>query len=515
MGNFLMQNIKKHMRLAALAFTMIMLIQCLVGVSVFAENNEESQPIQDIEIREMVCRIKNASTGLYLDSYKYTAKTKGKSYLESYSKDSLGQVFHLVPCEDGTYMIVPQNDSGSYVYAYEAETSKGVMLKKVKLTSAGETCKFDIVKYVNGTFVFAPVNTENEKAVLTQSETITEYKDYYTEILDMREDAQNQTWIIEPIKTEKLSLIYTATKVRLYGTGKFYARKHPYNVFTDDIKWTSSNEDVIMIGSDGTWCALSLGEVTITASVDGVSKSFKVKVVDRDAFTWYSQNNVYTSDWDATQLLSLKFKPSGGSTKKFAVDSKEPGGNNCWMDEGCGNCAVAMVLNNMGAVKTKGYDFRSGQEGNLIADPYTVALANSGQYGPEAAETTLSGNPIWMAWAYVAEQFSVDGKTVKSTKLYYPTRTKIKNILAEHPEGVVVQVEKGEKNHYLVFAECTNPTEKVNSKLQFMVCDSAAYLPANGDFVPFERSTSYVYEGYRYGNIVSVLYFTLEDNKEN
>lgn len=509
-----MGNIKKQLRIISFAFILILLMQCFVGINVFAEDEQEEKPIQEVELREMVCRIKNASTGLYLDSYKYTAKTKGKSYLENYSKDSLGQVFHLSPCEDGTYMIIPQNDSGNYVYAYEADAAKSIKLKKVKLTSAGDMSKFDIVKFVNGTFIIAPVNTKNEKAVLTQSETKTEYKDYYTELSDLREDALNQTWIIEPIKTEKLSVIYTATKVRLYGTGKFYARKHPYNVFTDDIKWSSSDESVIMIGADGTWCALGLGEVTITASAEGVSKSFKVKVVDRDAFTWYSQNNVYTSDWDATQLLSLKFT-AGGYTKKFAVDSKEPGGNNCWMDEGCGNSAVAMVLNNMGAVKTEGYDLRSGQEGNLIADPYTVGLANSGQHGPDTASTTLRGNPIYMAWSYVAEQFSVDGKSLKTTKLYYPTRTKIKNILAEHPEGVVVQVEKGKKNHYLVFAECVNPEEKVNSKLQFIVCDSAAYLPENGDFVPFEKSTSYLSEGYRYGNIVSVLYFTLEENEEN
>ncbi len=508
-----MGNIKKYLRSASLAFAIILLLQCFIGISVFAEDGEEQEPVKEVELREMVCRIKNASTGLYLDSYKYTAKTKGKSYLESYSKDSLGQVFHLSPCDDGTYMIIPQNDSGNYVYAYEADAKKSVKLNKVKLTSAGDMSKFDIIKFVNGTFVIAPVNTKNEKAVLTQSETKTEYKDYYAEFSDLRDDALNQTWIIEPIKTEKLSVIYTSAKVRLYGTGKFYARKHPYNVFTDDIVWSSSDEKIIMIGADGTWCALGVGEVTITASVEGVSKSFKIKVVDRDAFTWYSQNNVYTSDWDATQLLPLKFY-SGGYTRKFAVDSKEPGGNSCWMDQGCGNSAVAMVLNNMGAVKTEGYDFRSGQEGNLIADPYTVALANSGQYGPNSASTTLRGNPIYMAWAYVAEQFNVDGKTVKSTKVYYPTRTKIKNILAEHPEGVVVQVSKGTKNHYLVFAECINPEEKVNSKLQFMVCDSAAYLPENGDFVPFEKSTSYLYEGYRYGNIISVLYFTLEENEE-
>ena len=485
-----MGNIKKQLRIISFAFILILLMQCFVGINVFAEDEQEEEPIQEVELREMVCRIKNASTGLYLDSYKYTAKTKGKSYLENYSKDSLGQVFHLSPCEDGTYMIIPQNDSGNYVYAYEADAAKSIKLKKVKLTSAGDMSKFDIVKFVNGTFIIAPVNTKNEKAVLTQSETKTEYKDYYTELSDLREDALNQTWIIEPIKTEKLSVIYTATKVRLYGTGKFYARKHPYNVFTDDIKWSSSDESVIMIGADGTWCALGLGEVTITASAEGVSKSFKVKVVDRDAFTWYSQNNVYTSDWDATQLLSLKFT-AGGYTKKFAVDSKEPGGNNCWMDEGCGNSAVAMVLNNMGAVKTAGYDLRSGQEGNLIADPYTVGLANSGQHGPDTASTTLRGNPIYMAWSYVAEQFSVDGKPLKTTKLYYPTRTKIKNILAEHPEGVVVQVEKGKKNHYLVFAECVNPEEKVNSKLQFIVCDSAAYLPENGQCLPQEKSEGF------------------------
>lgn len=509
-----MGNMKKHLRIVSFAFALILLMQCFIGINVFAENVQDDEKIEEVELREMVCRIKNASTGLYLDSYKYTAKTKGKSYLENYSEDSLGQVFHLSPCEDGTYMIIPQNDSGSYAYSYEEDAAKSVMIKKVKLASAGDMSKFDIIKFVNGTFVIAPVNTKNEKAVLTQSQTKTEYKDYYTELSDLREDALNQTWIIEPIKTEKLSVIYTTTKVRLYGTGKFYARKHPYNVFTDDIKWTSSDESVVMIGTDGTWCALGLGEATITASVENVSKSFKVKVVDRDAFTWYSQNNVYTSDWDATQLLSLKFKSNGGTTKKFAVDSKEPGGNYCWMDEGCGNSAVAMVLNNMGAVKTEGFDLRSGQEGNLIADPYTVALANSGQHGPDSANTTLRGNPIYMAWSYVAEQFSVDGKTLKANKLYYPTRTKIKNLLEEHPEGVVVNVEKGSKSHFLVFAECVNPEEKVNSKLQFIVCDSAAYLPENGDFVPFERSTSYLYEGYRYGNIVSVLYFTLEENEE-
>lgn len=498
-------------RLISIVFAVIMLVQCFVGVSVAAEEEADTVTVEDVEIKEMVCRIKNVSSGLYLDSYRYTAKTKAKSYLEKYTESSMGQVFHLSPCDDGTYMIIPQNDSGEYAYSYSTNSADDVKIKKVKLASAGDSSKFDIVEYSDNKFVIAPSNALNEKVVLTQSETITEYKDYYTELAEFTSDSDAQLWIIEPIKTEKISVIFTSTKVRLYSTGRFYARKHPYNVITDDIVWSSSNEEVLLIGEDGTWCALGLGKAEVTASVEGLSQTFTVNVVDRDAFTWYSQNNIYTSDWDATQLLPLYFKIPGGVSKKFAVDSKDPGGNNCWMDEGCGNCAVAMVLNNMGAVKTTGYDFRSGQVDNLIADPYTVALANSGNYGSDITTTRLYNNPIYMAWQYVANQFNVDGKTVQLTKIYNPTRTQIKNILAEHPEGVVVQVSKGVKNHYLVFTECVNPEEKTNSKLKFMVCDSAAYLPENGDYVPFEESTSYLYEGYRYSNIRSVMYFTTEE----
>lgn len=501
----------KIFRIASLAFAIIMLAQCFAGLSASAEPAIAQSREEDFELREMVCRLRNVSTGLYLDSYRYTAKTKGKSYLETYSESSMGQVFHLSPCEDGTYMIIPQNDSGEYAYSYSADSTSDNKLKKVKLASAGDYSKFDIVEYSSGKYIIAPSNTKNNKAVLTQSKTVTEYNDYYTELSDLTSNAANQLWYIEPIRTEGLSVIHTNTKVRIYSTGKYYARKTPYNVFTDDIVWTSSNESVIMIGEDGTWCALGLGTAVITASVEGLSKSFTVTVVDRDAFTWYSQNNVYTSDWDATQLKFLSFYSSRvGATKKFAVDSKEPGGNYCWMDEGCGNCAYAMVLNNMGAVKTDGYDFRSGQEGNLIADPYTVALANSGNYGFDNDQSKLRGDPIYMAWKYVAEQFNVDGKTVRLTKIYNPTLSKIRDILADHPEGVIIQLTTSSKNHYLVFTECINPQEKVSSKLKFMVCDSAAYLPENGDNVPFEQSTSYIYEGYRYSNILSIMYFTTD-----
>ena len=502
----------KIKRSLSLLFLAVILLPSLI----FAAASQDADPIApiqaDVEIKEMICRIRNAGSGLYLDSYKYTLKTAGKAYVEKYTESSEGQVFHLSPCDDGTYMIIPQNDSAEYAYSYSTDTSKDNKIKKTKVTSAGELVKFDITENQNGYFVIAPANSNSSKAVLVQSDTVSEYSDPYVEIADFVSGDLKHQWIIEPIKTDKLTVIYTKTKLILYSSGVFYARKHPYNSFVSDIIWTSDNEDVLLIGEDGSWCALSEGNAVITASVDGVSASFTVQVVDRDGFTWYSQNNVYTSDWDATQLLFLYFRdPSTGSKRKFAVDSKEPGGNSCWMDQGCGNASVAMVLNNMGAVKTEGYDFRSGQNGNLIADPYTVGLANAGAFGADTSTSTLRGNPIYMRWAYVAEQFSIDGKPLKLTKVYSPSTTKIKGILEEHPEGVIVQLSTSTKNHYIVFTKCVNPEEKTSSKLKFMVCDSAAYLPQNGDNVLFEESTSYIYEGYRYRNIASVMYFTIDE----
>lgn len=506
-----MTNTRNSARRISFFLLLILLIQSMIFAAA-SESVKNGEDKNDVELTEMVCRIKNAESGLYLDSYKYTLKTKGKSYVENYSESSLGQIFHLSPCEDGTYMIIPQNNDAEYAYVYAEDSSKDKLIKKVKVTSAGDLSKFDIVKYQDGRFVIAPANTSSIKSVLVQSDTISEYKDPYIEVNDFDPKNGKHFWIIEPIETESISVIYTQTKVRLYTTGTFYARKYPYNVFTDDIVWTSDNENVMLVGKDGTWCALAEGKAVITATLGELSESFTVNVVNKDAFTWYSQNNIYTSDWDATSLKYLYFRdPSTGYKKKFAIDSKEAGGNNCWIDEGCGNCSVAMVLNNMGAVKTAGYDFRSGQTGNLIADPYTVGLANSGAYGTENTTTTLSGNPIYMRWSYVAEQFNVDGKKVILNKVYSPSAAKIKTILAEHPEGVIVQVSTSTKNHYIVFTECLNPEERTSSKIKFLVCDSAAYSPENGDNIPFEKSTSYVYENYRYSHIKSVMFFTLED----
>jgi hypothetical protein len=180
------------------------------------------------------------------------------------------------------------------------------------------------------------------------------------------------------------------------------------------------------------------------------------------------------------------------------------------MDSGCALSSIAMVLNNVGAVKTTGYDLRTGQEGSLIADPYTVALANSGNYGVSSTSKVMYGNPIYMYWSSVASKFNVDGEKVDYHRYYNSSRKKIKDLITKHPQGVVVLFKRSGRTHYVVFAECLNPEQTVSSKLEFLIYDPAAYKPENGDGVPFQKTISYIYEGYRYSSISSVTVYDVE-----
>lgn len=91
----------------------------------------------------------------------------------------------------------------------------------------------------------------------------------------------------------------------------------------------------------------------------------RVEVVDDSAFAYYSQHDIDGSYWNGGALSGIYF--SAGVTKRYAIDRYN--GNLDWMDEGCALTAHAICLRNLGATMTEGYDFRSGQTGNLPADP--------------------------------------------------------------------------------------------------------------------------------------------------
>jgi hypothetical protein len=507
-------SFKKPLIKRAIAVLVAVLLSLPIVFTVSAGNTSEpmgtaSETTVMGELADGVYRIKNLETGLYLETYKYSAKGKEKLCASELDVKNEGQCFYVRRAENGSWILSAQNENGEYSLSWQDGTAVGDHIVKTQKAADAEYTYFDISRLDGGAFTIAPAGGDNYTAVLATVDEKTYYSDKCVRIADLAQGDKTQMWMFERVPTDYLTTAYEKTTVKLYSTGKFYARKYPYSMVTSDIVWTSSDEDIIMMGADGVWCALGKGVATVTASVDAAVVSFQVTVEDKAAFTWYSQTNMYTSDWSARELESLYFV-ADGSKKRFAWDVKRSPSHSSWMESGCALASSAMVLNNMGAVKTTGYDLRTGQEGSLIADPYTVALANSGNHGVNNTSKSMYGNPIYMYWSRVASKFNVDGENIEYRRHYVSSKKKIKDLLTKYPQGVIVLFKRSNRTHYIVFAECLNPEETVASKIEFLVYDPAAYKPENGDGVPFQKTVSYLYEGFRYSSIANVTVYDVE-----
>ena len=454
-----------------------------------------------------VFRIRSASTGQYLTAYLNGSRGYGKAYIAPLDSTNEAQIFLLCRTDDGSFTIWPQNDSALYCFAYSESTAAGSPV--VKLLTENEKAHFDIFELRSGACTISPLGGDNSAAVLGVTDELSYYSDLLVQYTDYREGDTSQQWYLEPVKTEKMTFAFTTTDVKLYSTGKFSVRLIPYNYIQDNVKWTSSDESVIMVGNGGTYSALSPGTAKVTASVDGVSRSFTVTVTEKSAFTWYSQRSISNSDWDATQLTDLFFW-GGGVKLRFAADYRNMSARS-WMREGCAICSVAMVLHNLGATLEKGYDLRSGQSGNLPADPYTVSLANTYNYGASDTSELLYGDPILASWNAIASRFTVNGKAVGCRKVYFPTLRRIADLLEEHPAGIVVEFKKASGTHYVVFAECLNPEAKNQNDLKFIVYDPLGYTADQGDGVLYERTASYLVGGFGIWSMNSAMIYDVAD----
>ena len=177
------------------------------------------------------------------------------------------------------------------------------------------------------------------------------------------------------------------------------------------------------------------------------------------------------------------------------------------MDTGCALTSTAIVLNNLGARYENGYDFRFDADGNLEADPYTVALANSGNRGLTTSKGTLYGNPIMINIKQIASSFTLYGRPLEAVRTYGVTKKQLKEALDEHPEGVIVSMENSYNgSHHVVVTECVNPEENNPEKFRFKIYDPAGQVRAEGDNVLFEESVSYSLR-YRYYHMRSMIVF--------
>jgi len=454
-----------------------------------------------------IYNISNVSSGKHLEAFDFKFDAKGRMHLDG-RRYVPAQDFAIVSHADGTYSICPQNDGASYMLSTPANASE--FSQMAKSNSNDLSTRFYISKNANGSYRISPASATQ----YSLAQSADQFAHYYYALCELQNSSSSaaQQWNLE-ITDKKISVSVSLNKdqdtVREYSINQLYAVVKPA-AYAEKIVWTSSNHKTALIDNQGKYCAFSVGETVITASIGEVSASCKVTVSDKTAFAWYSQCNMYTGGWNASALKNVYFY-SGGIYKPFMIDGFN--GKADWMDEGCALACAAMVLRNMDAKMTDGFDFRSGQYADLEADPYTCALANSYNDGKKMLGSgTLYNDPILTCMSVITGRFNVDGKKIVSNTYYYINKRVIKEQLDLHPEGVIIGMESSYYgSHYLVITGCVNPDAANPNDYEFIVCDPAAYKAADGNNVPFKQSTSYKKLGYNYYHMWTMTTYDVVD----
>ncbi len=482
----------KKFTVRIIALILIVSTMIPVGIlSVFANNESDAE----LSVSEQNTHTKNDLYGKFFMIYSESClmpmifskidRELDVFFAEADENDS-GAVFRFIPASDGKYYINSAfSNADYYLTVTKEENDDGSEVSyKTDITTKENALPFFIEDH--DTYISFAVDIDGKRMYLSlsgNSFVLTEEKVY------------GEWSLIDVIPTE-LSLAYFETRVKLYSVENFHVKVSPESL-RSFLDWESDNEGCLLVSADGTICALTEGEATLRARLGNIEHTLRIEVVDSDTYTWYSQYNIENSYWNGGALSEIKFRG-----KYFAKSNA-----NQWMNEGCAIASCAMALKNMGATYEKGYDFRSGQLGNLPADPYTVALANAGHLGFKSNKANYGANPIYVAWSTVTKAFKLNGHSLEYQRIYSSNLKKIKNALESHPEGIVVAMEKPNGDtHYVLFAECINPEETVASRLKFKIFDSLSFDGSDGDNVLFEDSASYK-AGYRFGHIKSFIYW--------
>lgn len=464
-----------------------MLLICFVlGTVAFAE---VSFPVGEGP-ESGVYTIKNKASGEYLNAFDVKYARGGFAYTDVRSGEE-GENILLIKEDDGTYLMYPQSEAGKY--AFSMSNTPGERIEKSSELDGGSYFSIcggaDGYVISNGELVLGTTdNSELYRMTLVKSENF--------------EGKDSQLWEIVPVALSSFELKTVAEEVKLYSVGSVYAITKP-SYMGKLAKWTSSDDTALMIDDDGSFCALKAGKVTVTATIGNESRSIDVKIVDKDAFTWYSQHLAKGGGWHGSELANVYFY--AGAHKRFIINGYNRGLD--WMDTGCALTSCAIVLNNLGARYEDGYDFRFYADGDLEADPYTVALANSDNRGLTSSKGTIYGNPIMINIKQIASSFTLYGQPLEAVRTYGVSKKALKEALDAHPEGVIVSMENSYNgSHHIVVTECVNPEEKNPEKYRFKIYDPAGQVRADGDNVLFENSASYGLR-YRYYHMRSMIVF--------
>ena len=452
------------------------------------------------ELESGIYTVKNVASDNNLNAFDFAYSSGGYAYTDVQSGEE-GENILLLRQEDGTYLMYPQSEAGRYAFCIIEDSEKIHVGKSEEITSAS----YFRIAVVDGVYVIYAYNgmalcgISGEK--LHRKELVLGHE---------YQNVDSQKWEFTPVELSHFELKTVAEEVKLYSISSVYAITKPAYM-KNLVQWSSSDESMLMIDDDGSFCALREGVATVTATIGDLTQSIDVKIVDDESFTWYSQHLTKNGGWHADELSGVYFYY--GRYKRFIINGYNRGHD--WMDEGCFITSIAMVLNNLGARYDSGYDFRFEADGNLEVDPYVVALANSGNTGLTTASGTLYNNPVLVRYAQIEKSFSLHGQPIEIKRTYGVTKKKLKEMLDKHPEGVIVDmVNYANGSHYIVVTDCLNPEETNPNNYKFAIYDSAGVERIEGDDVAFEKSISYETLRYRYSHMRSMFVFDIIATEE-
>ena len=231
---------------------------------------------------------------------------------------------------------------------------------------------------------------------------------------------------------------------------------------------------------------------------------------------WYGQfySTLGSVDyWNPNGLDTVKFKY--GTNERPVFVQGNGANTQDWMEGACGIVSSAMVLRNKGKTY-HGYDFRTKYNGDMMADPYTVMLANFGLDGSSvkgsssgAITSSCGHSPDYIVSSTIATAFG----TTTQTKRYFDASgnriskcsyADIKNYIDSYGYAIVY-LSGSSSNHFMVFSGYkSSGTTMANT---FYVYDSAASSYSTGANVLLSKTAS-GYQSKTYEDVLSITAFT-------
>ncbi len=224
------------------------------------------------------------------------------------------------------------------------------------------------------------------------------------------------------------------------------------------------------------------------------------------ALAWYGQfvskddNGVY---WNSNKLdTTYYYDPYDNNREYKMFDEGKSGKYDHVFTTACGVVSAAMIFRNLGATM-EGYDFRTGYEGTLQADPFTAMLANCRFNGTE-----LRNSNIWpdlpSDLKYPDELYRNEiGKKfgLNFVQINYITETSLRNAISQHDYVIVYfNNANASSNHFMVLTGLESGSNQFYNRAT--VYDPAARTYSTGVNVTLHQTTS----GHRNDGINNILW---------